>query len=187
MSTTPSVTEPDRERSLGEYCIEEGCFGWDLKIAEAYQTYSAELLRLSLLAMTGLSLVWLKLYLPGKDDLHRNLEVNHVVVWMMLSFAGFAIAAACALMHRYASADSLAYQLTMLRRRLRNRQAKPGKPSDMELAIRERKIRDKLFDRSGLLLKCSAAALFFGVVVFGIAMYGVMSSPVVAALNIGSK
>jgi hypothetical protein len=48
---------------LGQVSVDHDAFGLDLKINEGYQAYSAELLRLALLVLTGLSAVWIKVYL----------------------------------------------------------------------------------------------------------------------------
>src|SRR5882757_976504 len=57
-----------KRKKLGEISINKDAFDLDLKINEGYQNYSGELLRLALLILTGLAVVWIKLYLP--EDNH---------------------------------------------------------------------------------------------------------------------
>ena len=135
-----------------------------LKINEGYQNYSAELLRMALLILTGLSVVWIKLYLP--DNMHPKTLPLFSRVNFAFSFGSVAIAAGAALVHRYTAADSLAYHLTSLRRRARNRPAEGKRPSDSRLADKQDSERDKRFKWSGILLKISIGFLFLGLLLF---------------------
>src|SRR5262249_2779898 len=112
-----SVVPPQRESvSLGEVSIDRDAFELDLKINEGYQSYSAELLRLSLLALTGLAFVWLKLYLPDKDAAFRDLSSFGVYGSLAVAFLAFVLSSGAALLHRNTASESLAYHLTALRR-----------------------------------------------------------------------
>lgn len=158
-------------KKLGEIPIPKDTFELDLQINEGYQAYSAELLRLALLAMTGLAAVWIKVFVPG--DVHLILPMWSRIAFLV-SFAVFSGAAGAALFHRYAAADSLAYQLTALRRRVRNRPANESHPSDSDLAARQEAERDKLFTRSEILLQSGVALLLAGVMCFGVSLAGMM-------------
>jgi hypothetical protein len=169
MSTTsPGVTETESFKTLGEQAIDRDAFELDLKINESYQQYSAELLRLSLLAITGLAFVWLRIYLP---DTPHGVHPPRFGAFMASSFALLAISAAAALVHRYTAADSLAYHLTALRRYKRRRPASGNNRADIKLGDGNRKKRDMLFRFSDFLLRFSAAALIIGVAAFGLAMW----------------
>lgn len=159
-------------RKLGEVSINDDAFELDLKINEGYQAYSAELLRLALLILTGLSIVWLKLYLPSDPPLPR--PGLRTTVLFLLAFASTALAAGAALIHRYTAADSLAYQLTALRRRARNRPAQGDRPSDAELAKRQEAKRNALFQWSSRLLRISAWSLFAGLVLLCLSVASLM-------------
>jgi hypothetical protein len=163
-----SASEGDSFGSLGEQAINSDAFELDLKINAGYQAYSAELLRLSLLAISGLAIVWLRIYLPERPHAAPSRSFG---VLMALSFALLTISAAAALIHRYTAADSLAFHLTMLRRYKRRRPGSTDHPSDLELAHRQQKERNRLFWLSGRLLRCSAGALMLGVAIFGLAMW----------------
>ncbi len=86
-------------------------FSNDVEIAEGYKKFSGELLRVSLLAITGCAVLWLKL--KTADDSQR-LQIEWA--WLDWSFACFCLAAACALVHLYFANDSLALELERRRR-----------------------------------------------------------------------
>ena len=172
MPTSPGVTETDDSfETLGAQAIDRDAFELDLKINEGYQQYSAELLRLSLLAITGLALVWLRIYLP---ETPHDAPPSRFGAFMTLSFVLFAMSAAAALAHRYTAAESLAYHLTALRRYKRLRPALGNRPSDIVLGDRQRKKRDTLFRLSDFLLRFSATTLIIGLAAFGLAMWRMM-------------
>jgi hypothetical protein len=166
MRDTPSNNTQKQNldgRKLGEISINNDAFELDLKINDGYQNYSAELLRLSLLALSGLGAVWLKLYLtPG--ELRPSASKG---IFLLLAFLSISLAAGTALIHRYTAADSLAYHLTALRRRARNRPAVGTQPSDETLAAIQDEKRNIRFLWSGRLLRFSAGCLFAGLVLFG--------------------
>ena len=168
-SETP-INPTQYDKKLGEVSIDSEAFGLDLKINEGYQNYSAELLRLALLILTGLSAVWLKVYLPSSQTPPPNLSKASFV----LSFAVTTLSALAALLHRYTAADSLAFHLTALRRRSRNRPAKVGVPSDCELANKQEMGRDRRFQWANRLLLLSITLLFLGLVLFGAAAASIM-------------
>lgn len=156
---------------LGEISINKEAFELDLKINEGYRNYSAELLRLPLLILTGLSAVWLKLYLPIP---HANPLPLVSGLSFVLSFALTAAAAGAALIHRYIATDSLAYHLSALRLRARNRPAEDGRSSDSELAECEDNKRNRRFKWSRVVLSVSAASLFLGLVLFCVSLGSLM-------------
>jgi ABC-type siderophore export system fused ATPase/permease subunit len=158
------MEDPNIYRKLGEIEINKEAFELDLKINEGYQNYSAELLRLSLLILSGLGAVWIKLYLPEAE--HHPAAYTGII--LVLAFLSTALAAGAALIHRYTAADSLAYHLTALRRRARNRPKRQNVPSDAELAAGQDKKRDARFLWSGRLLRLSAGFLFSGLLIFGV-------------------
>jgi hypothetical protein len=171
------VQDEQRTITLGEVVLDEHLLDVDFKINEGYQSYSAELLRLALLTLSGLAVAWIKIYFPNKDS--RRLDstrLNLVKVWLIATFVLLVLSAATSLVHRYTAAESLAYHVTALRRLKRNRRSrKENEPSDHQLAKEAHKKRDRLFLASGRLLKTSACCLILGVVAFGVFMYCAMS------------
>ncbi|SEB98364.1 hypothetical protein [Terriglobus roseus] len=169
---TTAAPDPSRQSSkrLGEVAINKEAFELDLKINEGYQGYSAELLRLSLLMIAGLGAVWLKLYVPAAEVT----PAQRTSALFALAFTSTALSAGASLLHRYAAADSLAYHLTALRRRSRNRPSSSKSPSDEELAKRQEIKRDRRFLWSGTLLRISIVLLFAGLVFFCLSMGSLM-------------
>jgi hypothetical protein len=89
---------------LGEVSVNREAFELDLKINDGFQAYSAELLRLALLVLTGLSAAWLRVYLLPEQ--HRPIPLRMSLLFLM-AFVATAFSAGAALMHRYTSAESL--------------------------------------------------------------------------------
>lgn len=155
--------------SLGQQPIDNEAFGLDLKINGGYQQYSAELLRLSLLAISGISFVWLKIII-GTDNAVVHPDI--LAVGLAISFTLLAGAAGCALFHRYTSADGLTCQLMILRLDQRNLPRHGDRRSDRDKAEEQRVERKRQFKRSDLLLKWSMLLLVTGVFAFGAALVG---------------
>ncbi len=166
------MSEPTVQKlTLGQVSVNRDAFELDLKINEGYQAFSAELLRLSLLVLTGFSAVWLKVYLPkGQPS-----AVPHRMSTLLLSASiCAALSAGAALLHRYTSSDSLAYHLTALRHRARNRAVQGSKPSDIAIAEAEERHRNIRFRWSLRLLQLSGVLLFIGLLIFCLALAGFM-------------
>jgi hypothetical protein len=174
MKNTASTSDPsdqnDPSMKLGEVSVNNHAFELDLKINEGYQSYSAELLRLALLVLTGLGVVWIRLYFA--HDCRRPRESTGVILGM--AFVCAAAAAGAALVHRYFAADGLGYHLTAMRMRARNRPAGLVSRSDYELAMRQDRVRGKLFRWSTVALRCSIGCLLAGLVLFCAAMATLM-------------
>lgn len=173
MDQLPMALESENKSEkvkLGEVPINREAFELDLKINEGYQNYSAELLRLALLILGGLGIIWTKLYLVA--DEHRPSSFTSIP--FALAFVSAAFAAGAALLHRYTAADSLAYHLTAVRRRARNRPATPVCPSDVELAVKQDSKRNRLFKYSERLLLSSVICLFSGLLFFCVSMASLM-------------
>src|ERR1019366_2704098 len=116
MTQTTTLDQP--QMSLGEVVIAKEAFELDLKINEGYQAYSQELLRLALLAIAGVSTIWLKLYLDPSQKAHPSI---HLEITLLCVFTLLIISAGCSLTHRYLAFDSLACHLIALRRKVRLR------------------------------------------------------------------
>jgi hypothetical protein len=166
------MSEPAADKlTLGQVSVNRDAFDLDLRINDGYQTYSAELLRLALLVLTGLSAVWLKVYLPNG---HTPAVPLRMSILFLSAFASAALSAGAALMHRYTSSDSLAYHLTALRHRARNRPAQDSKLSDVSIAEKEERQRNIRFKWSLRLLQSSGALLFVGLLLFCLALASFM-------------
>jgi hypothetical protein len=136
---TPAAQPSLHSKKLGEIALNKEAFDLDLKINEGYQSFSAELLRLALLVLGGMAAVWIKLYLPADGHAKGMSLINRII--FISSFAATTVAGGEALLHRYTASDSLSFQLTALRRRVRNRPAEDDRLSDVELAERNEQAR----------------------------------------------
>ena len=160
------------EHTLGEIVIDSRAFDLDLKINSGYQDYSQELLRLSLLALAGVSAVWLKLFVP---DERSGVQASPVTAVLLLcTFVSLASSAGTALGQRYTAAHSLGHHLKGLRLRARNRESTVGRDSDFAIAKKVFKHRRALFQWSDRLLRASMIFLLLGVILFAVALCPVM-------------
>ena len=88
------------KQSLGQVTVNREVFDLDLKINAGYQSYSKELLRLSLLAIAGISAVWLKLYLEGPGQNHSLPTPPRVGIALLVSSLFLAGSAASSVYYR---------------------------------------------------------------------------------------
>ena len=147
------LTPVDPSEALGNVSLNRDALDQDWKIADGYIAYSSELLRISLLAISGLAAIYLK-------------DRSNVFTLPLIALV---ISAALSLLHRFLAIDSMAYHVSSLRRRRRRREAftkADGKkvPSDEDVAKDEENSRNWRFKLSGVLLSASAATLILGIV-----------------------
>ena len=93
----------------------------DIKISEGYQAFSAEILRLALLGITGYGFILSGIMKDGSaraSKLELTLTTNHTVA--VLGVISFGLAAIAALAHRYFSTDCITHMVRRcrLKRRL---------------------------------------------------------------------
>jgi hypothetical protein len=151
----------DPSETLGNVPLNKDVLDQDWKIADGYIAYSSELLRISLLTISGMAAIYLK---------DRG-------TFFTLPFIVLVVSAALALLHRFTAIDSMAYHVSSLRRRRRKRKAftnADGKkiPSDEDVAKDEENLRIWRFKQSGVLLTASATTLILGIVLAAHALSG---------------
>jgi hypothetical protein len=135
----------------------------DWKLADGYIAYSAELLRLSLLALTGIATLCFKLQTkPG-------CKLAPIIWSFIVPITAFMISAASALVHRFLAIDSMAFHLKSLRLSIRKSPAYTDskgkeKASDLERLEDEAHGRNLRFWIARRLLWMSAGALLVGLV-----------------------
>ena len=148
---------------LGSIEIPKEPFDQDYKLADGYIAYSGELLRLSLLALTGIVTLCLKLQTKTGDKLAP-------IIWsFFVPLTAFMISAAAALAHRFVAIDSIAFHLESLRLSIRKSPAYVDskgkeKASDLKRSKSEAHGRDLRFWIATRLLWMSAFALLAGLV-----------------------
>jgi hypothetical protein len=159
---------------LGSIPLNDGALQSDWKACDGYIAYSAEVLRISLLAISGLAALCLKVHA-------KNASVETVPVSVFRdSFVALAIAAGLSLVHRYLANDAMAFHIEALRRRTRNRPEHNdnGKEikSDIVLAKRQEYLRNRLFQAANWALIGAAVCLIVGVVLAGLSMGNVVTA-----------
>ena len=149
-----------RRPPLGSVEIPEDALNQDWRLADGYNAYSAELLRLSLLAITGIATLCVKLHdAPGR-------KFADIIYIFILPISAFLLSAGCALAHRFIAIDSMAFHLASLRLYVRSLLDYPDSVcqnlADLNKGKSEVKERDLRFWLAARLLWVSASALFLG-------------------------
>jgi hypothetical protein len=131
------VSEPLKEKDLGE--IEVAAARQDFDLSDRYQSFSSELLRLSLLMIAGVGFlianVLLALLPKAAIPAVRRTPLSGsgpVFSGLAASLVCLGLSTAAALTHRYLATDGLAYHLKALRLIVR------GSPGDEDRAQREK-------------------------------------------------
>lgn len=127
----------------------------DFEIADRYMNFSSELLRLSLLGITGLGTLLL-LQFREQAPVQFSLSIK---TWMLGSILCWSAAASFALAHRYFASDSMAYYIAYLRK---------GNDS-------ERDGLEKMLNRSNRYLTLAGVTFGIGVVAFSLAVFSIFT------------
>ena len=131
----------------------------DWKTADNYTAYSAELLRMALLAITGIATLLFKISGGSAGTIPK------VAQSFKYGFFAFMVCAACALWHRYVATDAMVYYIGYLRRSARAAPVANEKHAAVSQSIRQEK---RGFHRRLRLATCllviSALALVAGVI-----------------------
>ena len=163
---SPSESEALSRRSLGEIKVE--AFDQDVAINDRHQSFSAELLRLALLGVGGVGYVASRSLSPPQAG-QPALSVSESAKWLVLIAAvSFGLAAASALALRYISSDLLAFQLRILRLRIR------GNPTDVIDADKEELRRNWRLKATRPMLVLSSMFLGVGAGVFIAFLFSVL-------------
>ena len=143
-------------KPLGSLTGFKEAFEQDMRLLDGYVNYSAELLRMSLLAITGIATLCVTLHAQLKTSFHD-------LVWSFSpALCALVIASACALAHRFMATDSMAFHLASLRLHARAFGDAPD-PGDAKEAKKQESGRKWRLLASERLLWSSAAALLIGV------------------------
>lgn len=154
---------PKEELPLGLMQLPDKTFEYDLAVSNKYQSFSTELLRLSLLGIAAIGFLVVNVLAKGVPQSNSYLKY-----FLSISLACLGLSAGCALLHGYASADAIAYQLGALRLEVRRSKEK----DDVQRATGEKKKMWRSFRReigltiaSGIFLWLGAAALAISFIV----------------------
>lgn len=138
------------DQTLGKVELKENWYKADLELHDRYQSFSSELLKLSL---AGIGVIG---FILGYLQEQENGQQSEYFFWMIV-FAGiaFSISLGGALLHKFTASKGLYYHIRALRLRL-------GFPDSSESIIYAETQRDKLFKLSGKGFLISSIFLFVG-------------------------
>jgi len=141
----------------------------DFELLDRYQAFSAEILRLALLGITGLGFLFTAVTVKDSTitGLKPLLAAGFTNVALTAALVLLGLAAAAALGHRYWSADSMACHIHLLRLRA------AGKGRDGE-ALLERKARDRDLRLSSISILCASALLALGAAALAAAFVSIL-------------
>jgi hypothetical protein len=144
--------------------LQEGEYRPDFELLSAYQGFSAELLRLSLIGLGAIG-VLMGLFGDKISSATGQKIVTCANRYIFLAAIGaFVASAACALWHRYDSTDSMSSYVLTLRARKRG----PSAKAEMEKSQKEQ---HKKFKSSGYAIGASACLLVLATLLLGIGFW----------------
>jgi len=121
--------EPDmtRKYSLGLIKIPDNTYEHDMAVSNKYQNFSAEVLRLSLLGIAAIGFLLTNTIFKGSSGSSQADQSDPTGILISagfrysvaLSLICLGVSAGCALLHSFASADTIAWHLRVIRRELR--------------------------------------------------------------------
>lgn len=141
--------------SLGAIPLPPETIERDLTLLERFQEFSAELLRIALVAISALGFAISKVLFPENAASTQPLAPSTKYL-LIAALIVLGTSAASALVHRYYAVDSMSWHLQALRRSIRNL------PGDEEKAQAEYKIRVSRFNIAQNAIRVSAASLAIG-------------------------
>ncbi|MDP2824193.1 MAG: hypothetical protein Q8O52_16135 [Sulfuritalea sp.] len=151
------------KKYLGGLPIEENAYKVDLAVLERYQSFSSELLRLSLLGIAGYGfLIANVIFKAGPDNKYIFLERFANSKYLLAAGAiALGISAVAALGHRYFSTDCLTHFVRRVR--LSQRMADTENPDDKRTIEHEEESLDADLTRCKWFLEIACISLLIGV------------------------
>ena len=144
---------------------------------DRYQAFSAELLRIALLGLSGLGILIFKFFPTDYNESEYFFHLTFVEGWgIVLASVLFGIASAAALLHRYCSTDGMGCQLRLLRLQLAVKETSDGLRQQVSNKIAdERKQRDLMFTFSLYSIRIATVCLASGGLAFAVTIVCVVS------------
>jgi hypothetical protein len=168
----------DEKPILGLVNLPENSIQHDFGLADRYQAFSAELLRLSLLAIAGIGFLLANVFIKDKESpsYQAFLSDPNIRLYLSRSLWCLGISSGAALLHRYVSTDSLASQLRYARIHARKKSSDFNRKRRRLLVIRvsnadfERVKRQVAFSISYWSLWLSAILLGVGAILLALCL-----------------
>ena len=151
------------KKTLGLVELPDKTVEHDFTMLEHFQSFSSELLRLALLGITAIGFGVSKIIFPEADGSSIIIKTETKIL-IGLALASFCFSAAGALLHRYASSNSMSWHLQAMRRYANGVEAQVAK------ADAERNVRYRNFQLSKFALASSAISLTLGAVLLSVAV-----------------
>lgn len=164
MSTTTDterykITDSDLNPRIMYAQVDEKKYKPELEIFDRWQSFSAELLRLSILGIAVFGFLYQQVLAGFNPLVNPNIIIGLIKVLSQLSLALFAFSTVCALLYRYGSTEAMLHYLRGLR-------------SDQEvISIQELKSRDWWLSKCLIFKIISAACLGLGALLSAIAFF----------------
>ena len=147
----------EQKASLGKVGVPEENYKADLELMDRCQAYSAELVRLALLGVAGLSFLFVQL--ASSQNLLRSLKDPVAVLILSLSVLLFLLSTLFGLLHRYNCWEAFWSHV----RSIRCIKVEPPRPED---ARKSSEYRNTILKRSSKYLWRSAILLWVGGILF---------------------
>jgi hypothetical protein len=165
---------------LFDVALDAEAYGVDFALAERYQGFSTEVVRLALLGIAGYGFMFATLLTTGDTSIpHAFRMLPSFRVSLGCGLVAFGLATGTALAHRYYSTDCLTHHVTLLRLLKKQSSIHPSPESEGELRIRmaseQTKLRSDL-RLSGVLLVASISLLFLGAAAVAFTFFGVVTA-----------
>jgi len=160
-------------KPLGKYTIsiDEDTYKVDLAVVDRYQAFSAELLRLSLLGITGYGFLLSQIVFKGSESTLFLHSLSNYGWLLGLGVFVLGLSSAFALGHRYFSTDCITHYVRLLRIQKQYSGLSENDPSMVKLEgaldYESKSLRTDL-KRCKWLLVLSSILLFFGVIAIAV-------------------
>jgi hypothetical protein len=153
--------------SLGLVKIPDNTFEHDMAVSSKYQTFSSEVLRLSLLGIAAIGFLLTNTLFKETSSSNQTNQSSVVLpaefrYLVSLSLICLGVSVGFALLHNFFSADTLAWHLSIIRRELRKAEG------DDAAADKERERRRKYLTREFRFKVASGVFLWLGAVVLAV-------------------
>ena len=153
----PDITDPEMNPRIMYADVEERKYKPEIEIFDRWQSFSAELLRLSLLGIAIFGFLYQQIFTDLDPIRNENVPIHLIKLLSQIGVTCFAFSTVCALFYRYGSTEAMLHYL----RGLRN-------PPAQEAELKER----NWWLRKCLIFKIlSAVSLGIGAVLSAIAIF----------------
>ena len=113
--TNPDITHPEMNPKIMYADVEERRYKSEIEIFDRWQSFSAELLRLSLLGIAIFGFLYQQVFAGFDVSKNPNVPIRLIKLLSQISVTCFAFSTVCALFYRYGSTEAMLHYLRGLR------------------------------------------------------------------------